>query len=253
MPGFKCQAKLLFRELRVRCALSVFAMLLLSHVNASAQSVPSCAWRLESIGGSGSFNAFYPDTDASYWTMPVDTAQWKQVILQGQYPQSRFFSFTTYVAKGSTADGIYDINIDPDVGSSNPFRRGSSGQQDNYTVNVVTTTADFTDNPTNPGSLTVGGSTSGTLTNVGQDDWIAVSLTANQAYEFTITGAGASIGLASNLSGATFASSIPAADVGLSAAGTQYMYFMPSVSGTYYLDVSDAFGPVPDRPTPPNG
>jgi hypothetical protein len=80
----------------------------------------------------------------------------------------------------------------------------------------------------------------GTLTNVGQDDWIAVSLTANQAYEFTITGAGASIGLASNLSGATSAFSIDAANVGLSPSGTQYMYFMPAVSGTYYLDVSDA-------------
>ncbi|HEX8893797.1 MAG TPA: hypothetical protein VF783_10760 [Terriglobales bacterium] len=136
MPGFKCRAKVLFRELRVQCALSVFVMLLLSHANASAQSVPSCAWRLEIVGGSSTINAFYPDTDASYWTMPVDTAQWKQVILQGQYPQSRFFSFTTYVAKGSTADGTYDINIDPNAGSSNPFRRGSTGPQDNYTVNV---------------------------------------------------------------------------------------------------------------------
>ena len=119
----------------ILCTLGVFALMLLSHANASAQSLPSCAWRLE-INGSGITNAFYPDTDATYWTMPVDTTQWKQVILQGQYPQSRFFSFTTYVARGSTADSTYDINIDPDVGSRNPFRRGSSGQQHNYTVNV---------------------------------------------------------------------------------------------------------------------
>src|SRR3974390_435496 len=68
--------------------------------------------------------------------MPVDTSQWTQVILQGQYPQSRFFSFTTYVAQGSAAGYILDVDINPDAGSSNPFQQGSSGQQQNYTVNV---------------------------------------------------------------------------------------------------------------------
>jgi hypothetical protein len=69
--------------------------------------------------------------------MPVDTAQWKQVILQGQYPHSRFFSFTSYVAEGAAADAILDININPDPGSSNPFRQGSLyGPKNNYTVSV---------------------------------------------------------------------------------------------------------------------
>jgi hypothetical protein len=135
MPGFKCQSKVLFCTLRVVCALIVFAILSLSHANAGVQSLPSCAWRLET-DGSGITNVAYPDTDATYWTVPVDTMQWKQVILQGQYPQSRFFSFTAYVAQGSAVDAILDININPDAGSSNPFRRRSSGQQHNYTVNV---------------------------------------------------------------------------------------------------------------------
>ena len=83
----------------------------------------------------------------------------------------------------------------------------------------------------------------GTLTNIGQHDWIAVSLTANQAYEFTIVGAGAEIAMASDLSGdGTSAFSIAATSVGISPSGTQFMYFMPSVSGTYYIDVSDTFG-----------
>jgi hypothetical protein len=71
----------------------------------------------------------------------------------------------------------------------------------NYTVSAAAVTADFTDNPTHPGSLAVGGSASGALTNIGQSDWIAVSLTANQAYEFTIVGAVAEIAVASDLSG----------------------------------------------------
>ena len=134
MPRLQWQSKVLLGTLRIRWALSVFALLSLSRVNASAQSLPSCSWRLET-DGSGITNVAYPDTDATYWTMPVDTTQWKRVILQGQYAQSRFFSFTTYVAQGSAVDAILDINIDPDAGSSNPFRRGSS-EQHNYTVNV---------------------------------------------------------------------------------------------------------------------
>jgi len=135
MPRLKSLSKVLLGTLRTRWALSVFALLSLWHLNASAQSLPSCAWRLET-DGSGITNVAYPDTDATYWTMPVDTTQWKQVILQGQYPRSRFFSVTTYVAQGAASDAILDINIDPDAGSSNPFRRRSSGQQHDYTVNV---------------------------------------------------------------------------------------------------------------------
>ena len=64
MPGFKCQSNVLFCTLRV--VLSVVAILSLSHTNAGAQSLPSCAWRLET-DGSGITNIAYPDTDATYW------------------------------------------------------------------------------------------------------------------------------------------------------------------------------------------
>jgi hypothetical protein len=61
----------------------------------------------------------------------------------------------------------------------------------------------------------------GKLTNIEQHDWIAVSLTANQAYEFTIVGASAEIGTADVLSGdGLAASSIAASSVGISPAGT---------------------------------
>jgi hypothetical protein len=68
--------------------------------------------------------------------MPVDTSQYPQVIIQGQYPQSRFFSFTTYVAKGAPAGYTLDVDINPDPGSSNPFQQTPQLPQHNYTVNV---------------------------------------------------------------------------------------------------------------------
>ena len=125
---------------------------------------------------------------------------------------------------------------------------------ESYTLNVVTTTADYTDNPTHPGSLAVGGSTTGELTNIGQHDWVAVTLTANQAYEFTITGlsqyAQIELGTAAGLSGdGDGAFATPSTDTGLGSAVTQNMYFMPSVSGTYYVDLSDGYAAVPESYT----
>ena len=86
----------------------------------------------------------------------------------------------------------------------------------------------------------------GKLTNIGQHDWIAVTLTANQAYETTITGlsqdATVSLGTADGLSADGLgASGIASIDVGLIPGSTQNMYFMPATSGTYYIDVADPF------------
>lgn len=75
----------------------------------------------------------------------------------------------------------------------------------------------------------------GKLTNIGQHDWIAVSLTANQAYEFTIVGALAEIGTADALSGDGLAAfSIAASSVGISPAGTP-IHVLHAVSQRHLL------------------
>jgi len=135
------------------------------------------------------------------------------------------------------ASGTYYVDV------SDPFALSTS---ESYTVSVATTTADFTDNPTAPGHVAVGGHASGNLTNVGQHDWIAVSLVANQAYEMTITGlsqdASVTLGTAAGLAAdGTGADAIPTSDIGLVGGSTADLYFMPAASGTYYVDVSDPF------------
>jgi hypothetical protein len=112
-----------------------------------------------------------------------------------------------------------------------------------YSVSASTVSADFTDNTSTTGVVTVGGSaTTGTLSTAGQHDWLAVSLTANQAYLFTVTGltndASVFVGAADDLDAdgqilgqvLTFPSAT---------AQTQTVWFDPSTSGTYYLDISD--------------
>jgi hypothetical protein len=90
------------------------------------------------VSGHGLSNIAFPDTDATYWVMPVDTSTWQSMILTGQYTQSRFFSFTTYYNTQQTSPrvvgAIIDASIAPDPGSTNPFAPGAAPGPHNYTV-----------------------------------------------------------------------------------------------------------------------
>jgi hypothetical protein len=110
---------------------------------AAAQSPLICSWPLETTG-SGITNIAYPDTNATYWTMPVNTARWKGVQIKGTYPHARFMSFVVYDATGSVVQingkeqNLNDVNINPDAGNSNPFRQDVvAGQPQNYTIDFA--------------------------------------------------------------------------------------------------------------------
>jgi hypothetical protein len=103
--------------------------------DASAQALPICSWPFE-VTGQGITNVATPDTNATYWVMPLDTSRWPAMIIQGQYPQARFFNFTTYVATGAPVASIIDADIAPDQGNTNPFASPADNEPHNYTVTV---------------------------------------------------------------------------------------------------------------------
>ena len=75
------------------------------------------------------------------------------------------------------ADGTYYVNV------SDPGTIGG------YSVSAVAVPNHFPNQTTTAGVVTVGGAaTDGTLGEQGEHDWLAVTLTAGQAYEFTVTG-----------------------------------------------------------------
>src|SRR5580704_3317383 len=104
--------------------------------------LPVCSWPFE-VTGQGVTNVATPDTNATYWVMPLDLNHWRQMVIHGQYPDARFFNFSTYTATGSFIDTIYDAKITPDLGSANRFTEGSPDNPGNYTVTI---------GATNPGS-----------------------------------------------------------------------------------------------------
>jgi hypothetical protein len=104
----------------------LYGVLSVMSLSASGQAVP-CSWPLETTG-SGFTNFAYPDTNATYWIMPLNSKRWKSIVINGTYPQARYFSFIPYVAQGAVVNNqaLKDIDIDPAEGNSDPFRQNES-------------------------------------------------------------------------------------------------------------------------------
>jgi hypothetical protein len=99
--------------------------------------VPVCSWPVESTG-QGILNVATQDTNTTYWFMPIDTSRWKSVVIQGIYPNARFFNFATYGPRGLLIDTLFDSDIVPDSGGNNPFTMatGSGSVNASYTVKI---------------------------------------------------------------------------------------------------------------------
>jgi hypothetical protein len=119
--------------------IAVLVLLTATPVNvARGQSLPLCSWPFE-VTGRGLTNVATPDTNATYWVMPLDTQRWKTVTINGEYPEARFFNYTVYEADGTLVDSRIDSSIAPDPGSENPFavRVDDRPQKKNtYTVHI---------------------------------------------------------------------------------------------------------------------
>ena len=92
-------------------------------------------------------NVIAPDTNTVYYNTAFQLPAGATITLHGQFPHARFFSLTTYVTKagvaGYPATSIYDEQINPDPGSTNPFRPGESRKtrHRSYTITISGQTA----------------------------------------------------------------------------------------------------------------
>lgn len=94
----------------------------------AATAAPTeCAWPV--ITDPEKTNVAYPDTSATYWTTPYRVEPGTQLIVNGQYPQARFFSFNTYDSSGGAfsyngvESGIVDYQVNPSADSKNPWQQ----------------------------------------------------------------------------------------------------------------------------------
>ncbi len=82
-----------------------------------------CFWHVGAIGVE-SYNIAYPDAGAHYWGAIYTPIPGATLRLKGQFPKARYASINAYDRLGAIQDAVADVQINPDPGSSNPFRVG---------------------------------------------------------------------------------------------------------------------------------
>ncbi len=121
-----------------RLFLILFPLMLGSpNAGVAASLLPVCSWPFE-VTGRGLTNIATPDTDATYWVMPLDTDSWKTMSIHGKYPAARLFNLTTYTGTGLFVDSALDRDIIPDPGSKNSFASPEAAEPHNYTLTITT-------------------------------------------------------------------------------------------------------------------
>jgi hypothetical protein len=80
-----------------------------------------------------------PDTGNTFSTAWFKIPEGARIVMKGNFPHMRHWSYTTYSVDGVPRDVINDIDIDPDAGSFNPFRPGvaRNAEPRRYTVAIV--------------------------------------------------------------------------------------------------------------------
>src|SRR4051794_29862559 len=85
-------------------------------------------------------NIAYPDDSAAYYSGAYQLVPGTRIRIHGRFPHARYMSFNVYDAAQRPLDGLADVAIKPDPGSTNPFERGAERtfERRDYTVFIDT-------------------------------------------------------------------------------------------------------------------
>jgi hypothetical protein len=85
------------------------------------------------------WNKIWPDSHTDYETSIDTIPAGGKIVFHGQFPHARFFSFTTSSVLGVIRGHLYDVDIKPDRGSTNPFLPGANrnATHRSYTITMV--------------------------------------------------------------------------------------------------------------------
>lgn len=124
----------------------------------------TCFWGMP--GTKWTRNIAWPDTHVAYWASQNTIPAGGKIVLHGKFPHSRFFSLTSGAVFGAIVrDVVYDDQMKPDRGSTNPFLPGANRDAKKrwWTLNLVDEPAPTDPEDRAPRTLYVGtpGSTPG--------------------------------------------------------------------------------------------
>ena len=84
-------------------------------------------------------NIIWPESHTDYPVSTDSIPAGGKIVLHGRFPHARFFSFTITSPILQLRNYLYDVNIKPDKGSTNPFLPGANrdATHRSYTVTIV--------------------------------------------------------------------------------------------------------------------
>lgn len=97
-------------------------------------------------------NVAYPDDSAQYYVGAYARVPGTRIRIHGRFPHARYMSFNVYDPEQRPLDGLTDVRITPDPGSSNPF---STGADRTATRRDYTAFIDFGPKPARPAPNTL--------------------------------------------------------------------------------------------------
>jgi hypothetical protein len=101
-----------------------------SAAQGSRSRASTCAWPIEDSYLTA--NSGLPDTASWEWGQAFTIHQGTQIVVSGVYPDARYGSFTVYSSSelpftsNGVASSLADYQIEPDRGSTNPWRRAAA-------------------------------------------------------------------------------------------------------------------------------
>jgi hypothetical protein len=107
--------------------------------SSSTTAKQTCAWPYEVSADAA--NVFSPDSSAAYWVQPFTVQDNENIVLHGDYPDSRYGQLAVYDANGGAfktngvGSSLTDYATAPDAGSVNPFQQATA-RSGRYTVTV---------------------------------------------------------------------------------------------------------------------
>ncbi|MFL6023094.1 MAG: hypothetical protein ACJ72O_07115 [Marmoricola sp.] len=128
-------------RLLVPALLSLLVTVSLAPLTSASAADPSrdrsCGWILEPSADRE--NILFPDLATRYLGAAIPVPTGGAIELKGQFPHARYMSLQTYSTTLQTATNLRDEQIDPDPGSTNPFRVGANrnATKRDYTVRIV--------------------------------------------------------------------------------------------------------------------
>jgi hypothetical protein len=86
-----------------------------------------CFWQIEVTPAlNEESNKVWPDVNTAYWGAVYQLPEGgSHITIEGKFPHSRYISYSNYYALGGTISDLTDIEIQPALGSTNPFVPGS--------------------------------------------------------------------------------------------------------------------------------